>query len=178
MLGEGVPAVRNPAPRRYLRAMVLVAQSARGGEYFVFHLGSGSFFRTDRLGAVAARALIDGRSGAEAMELVERIEAGAGRRAWRVVANLGWRGAMSDVPPVSPGRLRLRRLAATAMGFGLSVLGPLANTLPTAVLAWLFQFLPSTPIASHVWRSTRLAIVSNLQESGFAGRPDPSRNYL
>lgn len=161
------------APKRYLRALVAVARSARPGEYAVVHFGSGTFFRTDRLGALAVRALIHGQSDAEAIELVERIEAGVGERARRLIDQLSSTGTMTTVRLFQGGRRWwLRRVAALAIGPVLSALAPLVHLAPTSVLAWMFRILPSSPIAYHVWRSSRLTILDNLQASGYAGQPE------
>lgn len=182
------PAGYDLAPRAHLCVVAAVGHSARRGEYIVVHFGSGSLFRTDRLGAQAMRAMIDGRSGAEAMELVEAIEDGAGERARRLICMVGSTGAMSEV---RPGHRGIRRLAGRAAGIALNVVAPLVRVAPTRLLAWIFRIWPAIPIARHVWRSSRFRVLLNLRASGYSDRPErwlldigrlcaaePSRNYF
>lgn len=164
------------AQKKYFRGMVAVARSPRRGEYAVVHIGSGSFFRTDRLGALVARTLIAGKSDAEALEFAEGTEPGAGQRARRLIFALDMKGAMTSTPPVKAGRRR--RVAAHVLGAVLTVVGFLVSVSPTFLLAWMFGMVPHTPIGKHVWRSTRLTIVNNLEANGLSGRPEPSRNYM
>ena len=185
---SAVPAGYELAPRGYLCVVAALARSPRRGEYAVFHFGSGSFFRTDRLGAMATRALIDGRPGSEAMDLVEGIDAGAGERARRLICLLGSTGGMNVV---KPRRRRSRRLAALSTGMVLSAIAPLVRVAPTRLLAWMFKMWPSSPIARHAWRSSRATVINNLEASGYADRnqawlrdvgsrcvAEASRNYL
>jgi hypothetical protein len=167
------PVVNDVAPKRYLRALVAVGRSSRRREYMVVHFGSGSFFRTDRLGALVVRALIDGHSDVEAMDRVDRIEPGSGARARQLLFPLEMKGAMTRLPP-APGSYRrgLRRLVALAMGPPLSILGQVVRLAPTPVVAWMFESWPSSPLGHHVWRSNRVTVISNLRASGYAERPE------
>lgn len=183
---------RDSAPKKHLRALVAVAHSARKGEYVIALLGSGSYFRTDALGAMAVHALINGLPDSDAIELVEGVEAGAGGRARQLIDQLDSWGAMTVAPPGRDGaRWRLRRTAAIALGTALGLLGQGVHIAPTRVLAWTFRAWPSTPIARHIWRCSQFRILLNLRASGYAGRPqswlfevgrrsaaEPSRNYL
>jgi lauroyl/myristoyl acyltransferase len=175
VVGDLRQAQDQMAARRYLRAVLAVAVSAKRGRYLVLHLGSG-LLRTDRLGALVVRALIDGRSDAEAIELGERIEVGAGGRARQLIDELAARGAMSMVPPWQAGRhWRTRRLAAWIIGLALSVAGPLVRWTPIPVLARIYKFLTASPVGNHVWRSRRLDILRNLRASGYS---DQSGQWL
>lgn len=182
-----VPAGYDLAPHGYLCVATAVCRSARSGEYVVAHLGSGSFFRTDRLGAATARALINGRVGAEAMQLAESIDAGAGERARRLICLLGSTGAMNVIQP----RRRRIRWASIGLGLALGSMAPMVRIAPARLLAWTFKLWFSTPIAWHVWRCSRFRIELNLRASGYGDRSrrwlaqvgrrcavEPSRNYL
>jgi hypothetical protein len=184
---DALPAAQGAASPKYFRGVVAVSHSARRGEHIVAHFGSGSFFRTDRLGAVAIRALIDGRSDVEARKLVERIEAGAGERARRLIFNLDvMKGALTEVPPVrSNGRWRMRRCAAFVAGQVLSLMGFLIRVMPSALLAWILRTFLASPIAHRVPPSEQRALINNLQARGYtgrelaaAGRPRRSFSYL
>jgi lauroyl/myristoyl acyltransferase len=156
---------------RYMHAVVAVARSATAREWSVVHLGSGKFFRTDRMGARAIRAMIDGRSDLEAIADADRLEAGAAERAARLVEGLATTGALAwAAPALSSSRWRLRRFAAIAIGHLLSVAGRLAVLTPVSLLAWLFRLLPGSPITGHVWRSGRSATLANLRSSGYGDR--------
>lgn len=190
MVGDAPNTSKDVTPTRYLRALVAVAPAAKRREYVVVHFGSASFFRTDRLGALVVRALIAGRSDAEAMQLAERFETGAGERAQQLILALGAKGAMTPQPPPTGRRLWLRRMMALALGLPLGVMAPVVRLAPTSTLAWMFEVWPSTPIGRHVWRTNRLMVISNLCASGYADRPEPwlleisrrcaayARNYL
>lgn len=186
-----VPASKDRAPHKYLRSVLVVARSARRGEYVVVHLASGSFFRTDRLGALMMRALIAGRSGAEAIELVQRTEARAGEGARQLIAQLDSQHALTLDRPVANIRRRLRRLVASGVGLALRAMAPLVRLTPTRLLAWAFKTWPSTPVARYVWSSSRSTVFSGLRASGYAGQSqawlrevgrqcasEASRNYL
>ena len=163
-----------PGPRRYLRAAVAVARSAKAGEYVVAHFSSGTFFRIDALGAQAVRALVDGASDLEAMQLVEERETGAGQRLKPLIDHLFVRAAMTSEPPARSGaRWAIRRRASPAIGTAMSMLAPFVRFAPTRWLAWVYRALPSTPIGRHVWRSCRFTIVDNLRASGFGDHPEP-----
>jgi lauroyl/myristoyl acyltransferase len=166
------PAQDGTAATKYLRAVLAVARPAGRGRYLVLHFGSG-LLRTDHLGALALRALIRGRSAADAMDLVERIETGAGGRARRLIDELDARGALSMVPPWQAARhWRTRRFAAWSIGLALSIAGPIVGLTPIPILARMFSFLTSTPMANHVWRSRRHEILRNLRTSGYAGESE------
>ena len=183
---------RNSAPQKYLSALLGVANSARKGEYVIVLPGSGSYFRTDSLGALAAQALINGRADCDVIDLVEGIEAGAGGRARQLIGMLDSWGAMTVSPPRRDGaRWRLRRAAAIALGTALGLLGQAVHIAPTRLLAWTFRVWPLTPVARHIWRCSRFRILLNLRASGYGSRPEawlqdvgrriaaePSRNYL
>lgn len=161
------------APRRYLRTAMAVARSSRHREYMVFDLGSGSFFRTDGLGAIGARALIEGLSDVEAIELVERIEVGSGKHFRSLIEGLEARNALANKPPLRVGwRRRRRRLAIVAVAVTLSVGVQLVRVAPTSLLAWLDRILPSTPLGTHVWHYKRFTIVDNLRATGYASQPE------
>jgi hypothetical protein len=178
------------APGGYLRVVLAVARVSRRGEYVLVHFGAGSFLRTDRLGALAVRALVAGRSGAEAMQLAEKVEPGAGERVRHLICLLGATGAMTLEPPVGiQGRLRFA--ASSAAGFALSAMSVPVRLVPMAFLAWIFKIWPWTPIPRYVWRCGRLTILNNLNSGGFSTRDkrwslqtgrrsaaEPSRNYL
>lgn len=169
---ESVQVGYDQVPNAYLRPVLVVARSARRKEYVVVHLASGSFFRTDWLGAVTMRALIKGCSGGRAMDLVERIEAGAGERARQLICQLDSQHAMTLERPTANGRRRLHRIAALVIGLGLDIVGPLVRVAPTGVLAWTFKVWPASPIARYVWRSSRPTVINGLRASGYAGRTD------
>jgi lauroyl/myristoyl acyltransferase len=173
MLMDAPPVSHDLAPRRYLRALVAVARSARAGEYAIVYLSSGTFFRTDRLGALAVRAMVNGSSDIEVMELLDRIEAGAGGRARQLIDVLDLWGAMSRTPPsLDNRRWRTRRLAVRTIGLGLSVLGPLVDLAPTAVLTGIFGSVTSTAMTHYAWRSARVPIINNMRASGYAGQDE------
>jgi hypothetical protein len=153
--------------RNYLRTVVAVAGTARRDEYVVIHFGSGMFYRTDRLGASAIRAMIGGRSDVEAIEIVDQAEAQAGHRARQLIDTLASTGTMASAPP-SDGRWLIKRAAALAAGRILSLLALVVPVTPVWVLAGLFRLLPSTPLAWHVWRSRRWLILQNLRETGYS----------
>jgi hypothetical protein len=170
---DATPTDDDVVPKRYLRAVVVVAHAARRREYVVAHFGSASFWRTDRLGALAVRALIAGRSDDEAMDLVERIEAGAGERARDLFFALDSKGAMTRQPPSRAGRrLRVRRLVSRAMGPFMSAMGPVVRLAPTPLLVWMLEVWPSTMPGRHVWRSNRHVVINALRNSGYADRPE------
>jgi lauroyl/myristoyl acyltransferase len=161
------------APLRYLSALVVVARAAKRGEYVVIHFGSASFFRTDRLGAILVRSLVDGRSDLEAMHLVDQIEAGAGERAQGLIFVLEAKGAMTRMLPAQTGRgRRWRSLASKAMGLVVSAIGPIVRLAPISFLAWMLALWPSSPIGRHVWRANRWTVVNNLRASGYAHRDE------
>src|SRR4029077_13737384 len=164
----GADTARSPdvSGKRYLGAMMVVARSARSREYAVVYVSSGSFFRTDRLGALAVRALIGGRSDVEAMQMVERIEAGAGERARRLIDVFDDWSAMTSAPPSAIRMMRLRRLVAISTGWALGVAAPLVKVMPTTLLARLCGTMPL--VDRYIWKSTRLAVQHNLRESGYA----------
>jgi lauroyl/myristoyl acyltransferase len=125
------------------------------------------------------RALIDGRSDTEAMELVEQVEKGAGERARQLIEGLAAGGALSWTAPArSKARWQVRRQAAIWTGVGLNLFGSSARRLPISVLAWFFWTLPSTAITQHVWRSRRNTILRNMRASGFAGRPEQDLMHI
>lgn len=176
---------------RYLSALLATGRSARRREYVVAHVGSGTFWRTDSLGALATRTLINGRSDADAIEYVEQIETGAGERARRLFSALDSWDALKARSRGARRRFWLRRLIANAMGAALSSLGLLVHVAPTRVIACVFSIWHSTPIARHIWRCTQFRILLNLRTSGYAGwsessvreigrrcAVEPSRNYL
>jgi hypothetical protein len=168
-------------PLGFLRAMVAVVRSARRDEYMVVHFGSGTFFRTDRLGALAIRALMRGRSDAQAIQLVEGLEPGSGVRARWLIDLLGSKGAMSHVPGSQAGmRSRLRRRAGLATGLTMSILARFVRVTPAPVLAWTFGILPSTAMGRSTWRTNRLTILNALRANGSVTptRPNPQRNFL
>ncbi len=173
LIADEVSTLQELAPRAYLRAALAVVRSPKRGEYAVVHFGSGTFFRTDWLGALTARALIDGRSAAEAIQLVDETEPGAGERAWRLIVGLGERGAMTLVPHFHDAmRWRTRRLIASAVGAVLSLLAPATGIAPISVLAWIYRILPSTPVGSHITSSSGPTIAASLRSSGYSERDD------
>jgi len=187
---ENRPRGYDIAPWGFLRATLAVARSPRRGEYLLVHFGSGSFLRTDRLGALVARALVAGRRGAEAMRLVEDIEAGAGDRARLLICLLGATGAMTLEPPARLPRL-FRKAASQAASAMLGVLATTASAAPLRFWAWVLRTWSRNPIPRHVWRSGSMTILTNLNRSGYAdhderwldnvGRQiaaEPSRNYM
>lgn len=176
---------------QYLKPVLVVARSARRGEYVVVHLASGSFFRTDRLGAVVMRALIKGKSSVEAETLVESMEAGAAKRARQLILQLDSQHALTFDRPVQTGSRRFHRSVACVAGVVLTSFGPLVRVAPAGVVAWIFKAWPSTPIAKYVWRYTRGTVIKGLRASGYGLRPqewlldvgrrcsaEASRNYL
>lgn len=192
---ETIPVEDRPrgydiAPRGFLRATVAVALSPRRGEYLLVHFGSGSFLRTDRLGALVARALVAGRPGADAMRIAEEIETGAGDRARLLICLLGATGAMALEPPAGLPRL-FRMAVSQAASAMLGVVATTANVAPVRFWAWVLRTWSRTPIARHVWRCGRPTILGNLNRYGYAGRDarwldhvgrqiaaEPSRNYM
>jgi lauroyl/myristoyl acyltransferase len=116
--------------------------------------------------------MIDGRSDAKAIEIVEQIEEGAGTRARRLIDTLGSAGTMTSVPP-SPAdpRWRIRHAAALITGAVLSLLGMLLLLAPTWFLVSIFDVLPSTPVVDRVWRSRRARILDNLKACGYSDQP-------
>jgi hypothetical protein len=189
-LSNDLPRGYDIAPRAYLRAILAVAGTTQPGEYLVGHFGAGSFLRTDRLGAVTARALTAGKSGAEAMRTVEEMEPGAGDRARILICLLGATGAMTLERP-SRGTISLRAGASYAASVGVGAISKSVRLAPTSMLRWLFQIWPHTPIARHVWRSSKLTTLTNLTMGGYGNRSrewllevgrrsasEPSRNYL
>lgn len=177
--GSSATSLRPPgvyyysAPRIYLRSMLAVAGTPRVDEYLLLLLPSGRFIRTDRLGALVARALVDGRSGAEAMHLADQVEPGAGERARLLISILGAKGAMTLWSrPVSSPRWRIRRLVSLAMGRVLHLLLLGVHLMPTAALVWMFRFLPRSPIGHRAWRSSGPTILHNLRTSGYGDRSE------
>lgn len=164
----------------YLRGAVAIGRSARRGEYVVVHFGSGRFLRTDRLGATAIQALIDGRSEAEATDIVEQIEPGTGERAQQLIDRLGTKGAITRDPDFRVRRRWLRQVAAVAMGLAMRALVPFARLTPTPVLAWMLGSMPSTRAGRDLWRASRLTVLNGHGPGGStaARRPNPQRNFL
>jgi Bacterial lipid A biosynthesis acyltransferase len=168
---RSLPPPRERVPStRYLRATAAVARSGRSDEYLVAFVRSG-FWRTDWLGAKAVRALLDGFSDVDAVELVEKIEPGAGARARQLIDELAATGGMTSAP-VNRSRIqwRIRRLAGQAMGIALQVAGPAARALPAFALEWGFRALPYSPVVGLVWRSRREAMTRNLIAAGYDRR--------
>jgi peroxiredoxin len=137
------------APRAYLRATLAVARSYRKGEYVVIALRSGRFMRTDVLGAVAVRSLMDGRSGAETMAMIEHLEAGAGERARWLICMLGGKGAMTFWPPARS-RLQagLRRLVSSSAGLAMNAAIRVAGVMPIVILVRLYRMAPRRLVAA------------------------------
>jgi hypothetical protein len=139
--GVAVATDRAAAPK-YLRALTAVSRSPRKGEYLVILIRSGSFYRTDRLGAKLARAMISGKSNIEALELIDHIEAGSSEWGQRLIYALEAKGALATSRPASPPPLRLRLVAYIA-GPVLGAVGPIVRIMPPALLASLFRKLLS-----------------------------------
>src|SRR5712691_4710794 len=132
---------------RYLHAVVAVVRSPRRGEFAIVHFGSGKFFRTDKLGATAMLAMVDGMSDVDAAALAEHQEAGAASRTHRLVDALAATGAIAwNRPDTSTNRWRVRRLAGLTAGVGLGAAAPLVRHLPVRVLAGTIGLLPSSPV--------------------------------
>lgn len=168
-------------PEKYLKWVVGVGRSARPGEYVIAHPMTGLFCRTDWLGAMAVRALIDGQSGPEVIDMVERIEAGAGQRLLLLLFLLDLKGAFSMVPLYRT--QKWRGVAARALGLALSTVGLSVRLAPPALLAGMFRLLLSAPVA-HLWRSKPLVLPDEVGRNGSTARPGavvrPHRsfNYL
>jgi hypothetical protein len=167
--------------KRYLRAVVAVGRSARRGEYIVAHFGSGTFYRTDRIGAAAIRVLIHGRSHLEAIARAEAMEPGAGERALFLIDRLGTKGAMQRTyPQLSRGRRWLRRQIAVCAGIGMGVAAPFVRLVPLAILTRMLRSLPSTRTGHRTWQVTRRNVVPGFQSNPATApkRPNPQRNHL
>jgi hypothetical protein len=150
--------------------MLAVARSPRRGEYLVVQFGSGSFYRTDRLGAVVSKALIAGRSDLEVVELAESSEPGAGERARRLLYVLEAKGAIAPVPPPHGTRRWQRRVIAAIAGLAVTACGIAVALTPNAILARGFSALLSSPIAGSGGDGAAAAAGS--------ARPRRSFNYL
>jgi hypothetical protein len=183
---EGEPYAsdeRGEVPK-YLASAVAVARAARPGEYVVAHLRTGTFLRTDRLGALTVRAMVKGSSDQEAAALVDRLEAGSGERAKRLIFALHIKGALTATRPPS-GRRRRLRAASAMLSIPLAAVGPLVRIVPIAALTWIVRDLPATRIARRVSGPGRATLKTNLQASGYSGReldaamkPTRSLNHL
>jgi lauroyl/myristoyl acyltransferase len=189
---DAPPAEGLSEPDRHLGALLAVGRSARRHEFIIAHLGSGTFLRTDGLGARIARALTNGYSDSEAARLAEQLEPGAGERARRLTKALDdWDALNADDLARSDLMRLLRRLLAKALGQILTVVGRLIPLAPTWMLVRIFRIWLSTPIAYHVWRCSQFRIRLNLTATGYASMPEaqledlgrrcaaePSRNFL
>jgi lauroyl/myristoyl acyltransferase len=186
---DHIPRGYDIAPRGYLRATVAVARSPRHGEWVLVHFGAGSFLRTDRLGALTTRSLVAGRSGEEAMRLVEEIEPGAGDRARRLICLLGATGAMALEHPTRRS-VWFRMAASCAGGLILTAMAGLVRNAPIPLLARVFTSWAHHPIPRHAWRSGGRTVLVNLDRTygredkdwlvnvGRASVVEASRNYL
>ena len=169
---------------KYVSSVVAVGRSARPGEYVVAHFRTGTFLRTDWLGARVVRSLIRGRSNLEALAMVEKIEPGSGELAKRLMFALHIKGAITS-EPVGRNRRRRLRVASAMMTVPLTAMGPVVRATPISVLAWLVGVLPSARIARRVSGASRATLSDKLQASGYAGRelaaamrPTRSLNHL
>jgi lipid A biosynthesis acyltransferase len=167
---DAAPDIQD-APPRYLGALMAVARSAKRGEHTIFHFSSGTSLRTDNLGALAVRALIDGESSSAVVDRVGRIDADAADRARLLVDALEMYSAMTLIPPGRGARWRLRHTVARCSAVALGVGNRLLAGMPIRALVWTFRIWPETPLAIHVWRCCRVRVLLNLRASGYADRP-------
>jgi hypothetical protein len=176
---------RGEASELYLQSTVAACRSARRGEYVIVHFRSGTFLRTDRLGAVLVKRLIDGRSDIEAIAEVDRIEPGAGERARRLVFALRMKGALSPaLPHEGRRRARARRWKSMLMGLPVAGMGPILRYTPAGVLGMGFRLLLTTPIGRGTSRPQGKQVMSSAGAGRERGdippvvRPNRSFNHL
>ena len=163
-VGPASTADRPTAPK-YLRALAAVTRSPRKGEYLVVLLRTGSFYRTDWLGAKVAQTLIDGKSDLEALDVIDRIEEGSAEWGQRLIYVLEAKGALTASRPPSGLPRWQRKLVAGIAGPALGAIGPILRIMPPRLVAAGFRMLLSVVTGS------------SLPSKGRGSRPRRSFNY-
>jgi lauroyl/myristoyl acyltransferase len=155
----------------FLRSSLIRLRSWTSDHCAILHPGSGALIATDRLGYRALGRLLAGSSIQAVARWLDAVAPGAGARLPLLEDALAAVGALSETAPRRGMRWWLRRGAAQAIGFAVSLCTVVVPYLPLDLLAALFHWLPRAVLARHMRKQSSWYLEYVLNGSGYATRP-------